>query len=200
MKDNISGKPIRKAWRIRGTHEVLVKHLRLRCRGCDHAVVGGSSAKPPGHYSKRPSQALARGHPELCRHGNEVLETGGFIPPRMDVEDWEHPKESVPTSELLKIVADIHANSGHPSPQALARAVRSTGGSDEAISTALHYRCPVCERNREPKPTATIKLTKEVDFGECVGFDLFQLADIVGTNQSFLNQVDHASNTKWSHL
>ena len=43
-------------------------------------------------------------------------------------------------ANLRKIVAQLHVNLGHPSNDALARAIRLSGGSDEAIQAALKVR------------------------------------------------------------
>ena len=49
-----------------------------------------------------------------------------------------------------KIVAQLHVNLGHPSNDALAKAIRLSGGSDDAIQATLKVRCTVCERLTEP--------------------------------------------------
>ena len=41
---------------------------------------------------------------------------------------------------LRKIVAQLHVNLGHPSNDALVRAIRLSGGSDEAIHAAFKVR------------------------------------------------------------
>ena len=46
-------------------------------------------------------------------------------------------------ANLRKIVAQLHVNLGHPSNEALARAIRLSGGSDDAILAALKVRCTV---------------------------------------------------------
>ena len=55
-------------------------------------------------------------------------------------------------ANLRKIVAQLHVNLGHPSDDALVRAIRLSGGSDEAIQAAFKVRCTVCERLTEPSP------------------------------------------------
>ena len=44
-------------------------------------------------------------------------------------------------ANLRKIVAQLHVNLGHPSNDALARAIRLCGGSDDAIQAAFKVRC-----------------------------------------------------------
>ena len=41
-------------------------------------------------------------------------------------------------ANLRKIVAHLHVNLGRPSNDALARAIRLSGGSDDAIQCSVH--------------------------------------------------------------
>ena len=94
-----------------------------------------------------------------------------------------------------KIVAQLHVNVnlGHPSNDALARAIRLSGGSDDAIQAALKVRCTVCERLTEPSPVPAASLRRWTEFGQYVALDLFMFADITGENGLFLNMLDMAS-------
>ena len=65
-------------------------------------------------------------------------------------------------ANLRKIVAQLHVNLGHPSNDALARAIRLSGGSDDAIQAAFKVRCTVCERLTEP----SLFLPLHSDFGQ----------------------------------
>ena len=96
-------------------------------------------------------------------------------------------------ANLRKIVAQLHVNLGHPSNDALARAIRLSGGSDDAIQAALKVRCTVCERLTEPSPVPAASLRRWTEFGQCVALDLFMFADITGENGLFLNMLDMAS-------
>ena len=55
-------------------------------------------------------------------------------------------------AKLCMIVSRLHVNLGHPSNDDLARAIRLSGGSDDAIQAAVKVRCTVCERLTEPSP------------------------------------------------
>ena len=88
-------------------------------------------------------------------------------------------------ANLRKIVAQLHVNLGHPSNDALARAIRLSGGSDDAIQAALQVRCTVCERLTEPSPVPAAFLRLWTEFGQCVALDLFMFADITGQNGLF---------------
>ena len=68
-------------------------------------------------------------------------------------------EQPVPDEQVLQsAMRQLHRNLGHPENRSLARAIRLTGGSDEAIRLALSFKCPICHRLREPKPTAAAKL------------------------------------------
>ena len=91
-------------------------------------------------------------------------------------------------------IAKLHANLGHPSNQALARAVRLTGGSDLAISTAL-AQCSTCMRLNQPRNPAHMPgaLKEARDFGEYVAIGLFSLADCPSNTKQFMNIICMAS-------
>ena len=96
-------------------------------------------------------------------------------------------------ANLRKIVAQLHVNLGHPSKDAWARAIRLSGGSDEASQASIKVRCTVCERLTEPSPVPTASLRRWTEFGQCVALDLFMFADITGQKGLFLNMLDMAS-------
>ena len=94
----------------------------------------------------------------------------------------------------MTAIKTLHSNLGHPSSRTLARAIKLSGGSDEAVQAALSYRCPVCVRLKEPKPANPAKLSKRwKHFGDMVAVALFTLADRDSVERTFLNMVDHAS-------
>ena len=97
------------------------------------------------------------------------------------------------SANLRKIVAQLHVNLGHPGNDALARAIRLSGGSDDATQAALKVRCTVCERLTEPSPVPAASLRRRTEVGQCVALDLFMSADIAGQNGLFLNMLDMAS-------
>ena len=80
------------------------------------------------------------------------------------------------------------------SNDALARAIRLSGGSDDAIQAAFKVRCTVCERLTEPFPVLAASLRRWTEFGQCVvALVLFMFADNTGQNGLFLNVLDMAS-------
>ena len=87
-------------------------------------------------------------------------------------------------ANLRKIVAQLHVKLGHPSND-LARAIRLSGGSDDAIQAALKVRCTISERLTEPSPVPAASLRRWTEFGQWVALDLFMFADITGQNGLF---------------
>ena len=96
-------------------------------------------------------------------------------------------------SVLQRAIAKLHSNLGHPGNRTLARAVRTAGSSDEAVSCALAYKCPVCARLKEPPPTLPSRLPVPRDFNDLVAIDLFTLGDVHGNVLQFINAVDVGS-------
>ena len=94
---------------------------------------------------------------------------------------------------LRKIVAQLNVNLGHPSKDALARAIRLSVGSDDAIQAAFKVRCTVCERLTEPSLVPASSLRRWTEIGQSVALDLFMFADITGENDLVFNLLDMAS-------
>ena len=99
---------------------------------------------------------------------------------------------------LQNAIRQLHRNLGHPDGQSLARAIRLTGGSDEAVRIALSFKCPVCHRLQEPKPTPAASLRQYKKFGDAVAVDLFVLADCYGEVRTFLTCWIWPAGISWS--
>ena len=94
-------------------------------------------------------------------------------------------------ANLRKIVAQLHVNLGHPSNDASTRAIRLSGGSDDAIQAELKVRYTVCKRLTEPSPVLAASLRRWTEFGQCVALYLFMFSDITGENGLFFEHVGH---------
>ena len=92
-------------------------------------------------------------------------------------------------ASLRKIVAQLHVNLGHPSNDALARAIRLSGGSDDAIQVAFKVPWTVCDRLTEPSPVPAASHVRWTEFGQCVALDLFML-DMASHYQVVFRVVD----------
>ena len=129
----------------------------------------------------------------------EVLTAGrvkAFVTPTGEVQQKPVVDDSTDDQEspaLTKAVAQLRVNLGHPSNDALARAIRLAGGSDAAIKTALKTGCTICNRLREPSSIPPASLRKWKEFGECVAIDLSSLGDSGGEPSTFFNMLNMAS-------
>ena len=92
---------------------------------------------------------------------------------------WRCGDDPEEDANLRKIVAQLNVNLGHPSNDALARAIRLSGVSDDAIQAALKVRCTVCERLTEPSPLPAASLRRWTEFGwrkRSVFFNMLDMA------------------------
>ncbi|CAE8585764.1 unnamed protein product [Polarella glacialis] len=104
------------------------------------------------------------------------------------------PQQQVENQVIRAAIQQLRRNMGHPSARALARAIRVTGGSDEAIKAALKFTCSSCQRIAEPKPDLPAQLRHRWrKFGDAVAVDLLMLADWNKQPRTFLNILDMAS-------
>ena len=94
---------------------------------------------------------------------------------------------------LKSAVMQLHVNTGHPSNESLARAIRVTGGSQRAVEAALNVYCEVCAAHQRPQPHLPGRVRLDRDFNDSIGVDLFMLADYAGNQLIFINIVDLAS-------
>ena len=141
--------PLRKPWRVQSSCPRHAALLSDRCPGPRahplHERTSGREARRSERYTPLMVKRLIAGllapstRHAIVEHSRDVLEK--------DV-----PDEPTSGRQLLLAIKTLHPNLGHPGPQALARAIRLSGGSDEAVSAALSYKCPSCARLREPRP------------------------------------------------
>lgn len=92
-------------------------------------------------------------------------------------------------AELSSAIRHLHSELGHPSNKSLARAIRLSGGSDEAIRMALDLCCEVCARRAPPPPIAQGKLSEVREPIASIAVDLFEIADFSGFIAIFINVV-----------
>ena len=113
------------------------------------------------------------------RHARRVLQTEVEVMPTSNNSGALSPEDQQDLSTIRAAVSKLHTNLGHPSNQALARAIRLTGGSDLAISCALELKCSVCDRLQTPSNPAHLpgKIREAKHFGDLVAIGLFTLAD-----------------------
>ena len=104
-------------------------------------------------YAVEPGDAFAGGTPDDVEFSTatgrllgSMTDTGhgGLPPPRANPQNAQasrgvrRPAEEMSDEATLKTsIAKLHTNLGHPANEALARAIRLTGGSDTAVGLAL---------------------------------------------------------------
>ena len=99
-----------------------------------------------------------------------------------------------PTAELKLSIKKLHVNTGHSSPEDMARHLRLAGASETAIATAKSLRCARCEENRVPKPARPSHLpVEDLQFNETVQGDPFEIHDTHGRPFWFAFHIDVAT-------
>ena len=215
------GLPLRKAWRLQTSRRDSAAALEKRCPGDHrHGKIEGSETTKTGFYTKeaadhfltvifnmagqtitealdagrRARQALPADRirrPLTVRRGGRGGDGGAAAAAEGAAAEADPARYS---AALRAAIQKLHSQHGHPEPQALARAVRLAGGTDEAVSCALHFRCPVCARLHEPGPALPAALQDTAkQFGDLVALDTFTLADHSGHISLFLNMIDVAT-------
>ena len=94
---------------------------------------------------------------------------------------------------LSQAIRQLHVNMGHPPNVQLARAIRVSGGSEQAIKKALNWYCELCASHAAPGTTIPAKLAKDREFNDTIAVDLFFIRDRRDNPASFLSIVDLAS-------
>ena len=143
---------LKKPWTLATSLPLLVSKLNGTCKGGHlHGETKGRDATMSSCYPPPMIKGLVDGH-LTAPCGGKALALEAMVGARhtpsvkipevlpMGDDDGGH-------FEVLKrMVGKLHVNLGHPWNRTLARAVRTCGGSDEAVRLALAHKCPVSER------------------------------------------------------
>ncbi|CAK0825609.1 unnamed protein product [Prorocentrum cordatum] len=98
------------------------------------------------------------------------------------------------TPELRRNLRRLHLNTGHASPEDLARLVAKAGGSEVAVAGATALRCSSCAERPRARPPRPARLREDdLSFNEVVQADLFKIPDQWGTGWWFLLVQDVAT-------
>ena len=87
----------------------------------------------------------------------------------------------------------LHQNLGHIPNQELARHIKLSGGSQEAIKAAKSLRCRACKACARPQSARPAKPVPVLDFGDVLGIDVVHLVDGAGAKHLALSMIDYAS-------
>ena len=135
--------PIKKPWRILSSCP-SIQQMDQKCPGHKtHAQTVGSSR------TLRQTENYCIGFVRKLIPALLGLPARGL---RLSSRDKERvtlltdPSPGFADSDLLVAIKTLHSNLGHPSSRALARAIKLSGGTEEAVRCALNFRCTTCAR------------------------------------------------------
>ena len=150
--------------------------------------------RPPQVTARETAAPAAAPRAVANARGLRRAAVGAAAAPAGVAADPEEPLGPRERAALQRAIAHLHTQAGHPENRHLARAIRLSGGSDEAVAMALQHECPTCRRLAEPRAALPVALhAKSKEFGDMVAMDTFTFSDARGTTKIFLNVVDIAT-------
>ena len=178
---------VRKPTRFRSSSRKVCEAVNLRCecpRGAHIQMMGrGSVLKKMQNYE-----------PELChrlgnaiysamelawkRRGQAELMTMEVVEKSTEEMQYlEQNKELIKIGghEILKSVANLHRQLGHPNGSKLVLAVKARHLPNEYVQVARRYKCPTCLARTQPKNVRVATLHKAPHFNHSVAIDTFYL-------------------------
>lgn len=72
------------------------------------------------------------------------------------------------------MIAQLHQNLGHPSPERLCQALQQKGARSELVEGIIDYRCSICAKTQKPKHARVGHLRPDIDFNHHVMIDGIQ--------------------------
>ncbi|CAL1173933.1 unnamed protein product [Cladocopium goreaui] len=176
---------VRKPTRFRSSSRKVCEAVNLRCecpRGAHVQMMGrGSVLKKMQNYEPELCQRLGnaiysamemawkkRGQAELMTM--EVVEKS-----TEEMQYLEQNKELIKIGghEILKSVANLHRQLGHPNGAKLVLAVKARHLPNEFVQVARRYKCPTCLARAQPKNVRVATLHKSPHFNHSVAIDTF---------------------------
>ena len=195
----------RKATQLVTSSQSLVSRmLNKRCKGGHvHApVIGGSKVtRPSGHYPRAFAAAIIQGLQDQFNYETNLLynkevannyevlaveenptsalpvDSDGESSDELVVDKSEDEKKSSIAPAVRQAVYRLHENTGHRSPQRLARALLACGAPKDAILAAKQLKCSVCAERKSPRPQRPASLPQTTVVGSKVHIDLLILED-----------------------
>ena len=116
-------------------------------------------------------------------------------PEHIDVASQKHGSRflQLPPEER-SLLARLHKNLGHPSPQVLGQVLRQKGYPATMIHALEDYQCSVCQMQKKPKIARPATLKSEIDFGDKVSVDGISWTNKQGETFHFYHCLDHGTN------
>ena len=107
---------------------------------------------------------------------------------------FEVPPGQVLDSGVRSALRRLHVNLRHPSAAELSRFLRQAGGSAESVAGVEWLRCSTCAKHSQPKSHRPSRMPPQnIQFGDEVVLDCFQIHDAGGDGHWFLSVVDRAT-------
>eukprot|EP00439_Symbiodinium_sp_Y106_P027348 s5817_g3.t1 len=146
----------------------------------DQAVVGENAA---GENVKAMDERLDEGK---VRH--ELREELTNIDTKTTIEGENHV-----SPEVRREVYRLHRNLGHPNMKTFLRALRNAGIKTEVLRwVQREFRCPLCEARRKPDSHRPAHLSRQLEFNQVVGIDLFFIR-----RRPYLNVLCWGTSLQW---
>ena len=175
--------------------------------------------RPSGHYPPALARAIIQGLQDQFNYETSLLYNMVDGTGRYEVlAVEEHPTSALPvdsdgasSEELIadKVVDDdkkmvispvvrqavyrLHENTGHRSPQRLARALIACRALKEAILAAKQLKCSVCAERKAPRPQRPASLPQTSVVGSKVHIDLLMLEDALRQTYVVVHVTDSVS-------
>ncbi|CAE7802548.1 RE1 [Symbiodinium sp. CCMP2592] len=87
----------------------------------------------------------------------------------------------------------LHTMTGHSSPAAMQRLLRTANADPQAIKALNHFHCPACASTERPKQPRVVKIPHDYSFNKDVSVDVFYVKDTRGVKYKYLSAVDNGT-------
>ena len=141
-----------------------------------------TKGKNPDEHHRNPSEEL-EAYPAEKEHDSHLGDPGA------EAISFD-PRVPKPIQAALK---RIHQNLGHLPNEDLARHLKMSGASVEAVKAAKTLRCRTCQACSRPASARPAKPVPVLDFNDVLGLDVIHLEDALGHKHLGLSMVDYAS-------
>ena len=177
---------VRKPTMIRSSARRVCESVNLRCQctnGHTQMMGRGAVLKRMQNYEpdmvRRMGNAIYQSMEEVwIRRGQADLMMLDMVEKsNEEMQYLEQNKELVKIggTEVLKSVALLHRQLGHPNGSKLALAAKVRHMPDEYVQVARRYKCPQCLAKAKPKCVKVATLHKSPHFNHTVALDTFYL-------------------------
>ena len=176
---------VRKPTRFRSSSRLVCEAVNLRCEcptGAHTQMMGrGAVLKKMQNYEPELCQRLGNAiytsmEQAWKKRGQAELMTLEVVDKSTEEMQYlEQNKELIKIGghDVLKSVANLHRQLGHPNGAKLVLAVKARHLPNEYIQVARRYKCPTCLARAQPKSVRVATLHKAPHFNHSVAIDTF---------------------------